>query len=279
MNVPEEMETEDYLHSNQELWDRMTPINARSDFYDLKGFRAGGCSLMEIDRREVGEVSGRSLLHLQCHFGMDTLSWARRGARVAGVDFSPPAIALAGALAAELALAAEFYCSELTRFPRILDRRFDIVYTSGGVLPWLPDLHRWAGVVAHFLHPRGFFYIREDHPLCSIFDDDEGVQEPRVRYPYFHADRPMRFQGQGTYADPSADISMNSYEWFHSLSDVINALISAGLRIEYLHEFPFATYRSLPFLVQGEDGLWRDPRHSRSLPLSFSIRAVKDSRG
>ena len=110
--------------------------------YDLEGFKAGRCALMEIDRREVGEVSGRSLLHLQCHFGMDTLSWARRGARVTGVDFSPRAIALAGALAAELALEAEFYCCELNRFPGILNRAFDIVYTSGGVLPWLPD---WPG--------------------------------------------------------------------------------------------------------------------------------------
>ena len=271
------METGDYLRSNRDLWDRMTPIHARSDFYDLEGFKAGRCALMEIDRREVGEVSGRSLLHLQCHFGMDTLSWARRGARVTGVDFSPRAIALAGALAAELALEAEFYCCELNRFPGILNRSFDIVYTSGGVLPWLPDLRRWAKVVAHFLDPEGFFYIREDHPLRYIFADEEGVTEPRVDYPYFHSDRPMRFQGQGTYADPSADISSDSYEWFHSLSDVINALIAAGLRIEYLHEFPFAAYRSLPFLAQGEDGLWRYPRHPESLPLSFSVRAVKDS--
>lgn len=277
MSAPQEMETEDYLRRNRDQWDRMTPIHARSDFYDLEGFKAGRCALMEIDRREVGEVSGRSLLHLQCHFGMDTLSWARRGARVTGVDFSPRAIALAGALAAELALEAEFYCCELTELPNILHRTFDIVFTSGGVLPWLPDLTRWAGVVAHFLDPGGFFYIRDDHPLRSIFEDQEGTEEPRVRYPYFHSDRPMRFAEQGTYADPEADISTESYEWFHSLSDVINALISAGLRIEYLYEFPFATYRALPFLVQGKDGLWRYPRHPESLPLSFSIRAVKGS--
>jgi len=271
------METGDYLRSNRDLWDRMTPIHARSDFYDVEGFRAGRDTLTGIDRREVGDVSGRRLLHLQCHFGMDTLSWARLGARVTGMDFSPRAIALAGVLAAELDIPAEFYCCELTRFPRILRRTFDIVYTSGGVLPWLPDLDRWADAAARFVGPGGFFYVRDDHPFCSIFEDDEGVDEPRVGYPYFHSDRPMLFRDQGTYADPAADITTESYEWFHSLADIINALISAGLRIEYVHEFPFATYRSLPFLARGEDGLWRYPLHPRSLPLSFSIRAVKAS--
>jgi SAM-dependent methyltransferase len=270
------MESGDYLRSNRDLWDRMTPIHARSDFYDVEGFKAGRNTLLEIDRREVGDVSGRRLLHLQCHFGMDTLSWARLGARITGMDFSPRAIALAGALAAELEIPAEFYCCELTRFPRILRRMFDIVYTSGGVLPWLPDLGRWADAAARFVEPGGFFYVRDDHPFCAIFADDEDVDEPRVGYPYFHSDRPMRFVDQGTYADPAADITSESYEWFHSLSDVINALISSGLRIEYVHEFPFASYRSLPFLVRGGDGLWRYSHRPESLPLSFSIRAVKD---
>jgi SAM-dependent methyltransferase len=265
----------EYLRANRDLWNRMTPIHAGSEFYDLKGFRAGRCSLMDIDRQEVDDVSGRSLLHLQCHFGMDTLSWARLGARVTGADFSEEAIALAGSLAAELDIPAEFYCCNLYDLPTILSQTFDIVFTSGGVLPWLPDLKRWAEVIAGFLHPQGFIYLREDHPVRYIFEDQNGVSTPQVRYPYFHSDQPMRFQSQGTYADRSAEILTDSYEWSHSLSDVINALILAGLRIEYLHEFPFATYQSLPFLVQGDDGLWRYPRHPESLPLTFSLRAVQ----
>jgi SAM-dependent methyltransferase len=264
-----------YMDANRRLWDRLTPVHAASEFYDLDGFKKGLCALMDIDRREVGPVADRTLLHLQCHFGLDTLSWARRGARVTGVDFSERAIALAGSIAAELGIAAEFHHCNIYELPDRLDRRFDIVYTAAGVLPWLPDLRRWAKVVAGFLKPDGFFFLREDHPTAFIFDDAEDVKAPVVRYPYFHSSEPMRFQDEGSYADRTAEINMVSYEWAHSLADVINALIEAGLVIQYLHEFPFATYQSLPFLEKGEDGLWRYPSLPDSLPLTYSLRAVK----
>jgi len=265
----------DHMDTNRQLWDQLTPIHAASEFYDLEGFKKGRCALMAVDREEVGEVAGKSLLHLQCHFGLDTLSWARLGARVTGVDFSARAVALAGSLAAELSIPATFICSNLYDLPRLLSSQFDIVFTSAGVLTWLPDLVRWAEVVDRFLKPSGFFYLREDHPTAYIFDDDDGVTKPALRYPYFPSSEPMRFEDQGSYADRSADIRTVSYEWTHNLAEVINSLTGAGLRIEYLHEYPWATYQSLPFLVKGKDGLWRYPEAPECLPLAYSVRASK----
>jgi SAM-dependent methyltransferase len=264
-----------YLQANCDLWNDLTPIHAASQFYDLEGFKKGKCVLMDIDREEVGDVAGKNLLHLQCHFGLDTMSWARLGAKVTGVDFSDKAIALAGSLAAELNIPAQFFCCNLYDLLTVLSGKFDIVLVSGGVLSWLPDLRRWAEIIANFLEPGGFFYIREYHPVAYIFDDAEGLKAPVVRYPYFHSPVPMRFEDQGSYADRTAKIRSVSHEWAHSLADIVNSLLAAGLRIEYLHEFPYSTYRSLPFLKKGKDGLWRFLDSPDSLPLMFSIKALR----
>jgi len=261
--------------ANREMWDRLTPIHAASDFYDMEAFLRGDCTLQTVEVEEVGDVDGKSLLHLQCHFGQDTLSWARRGANVVGTDFSEPAITLARSLADELKLDARFICCDLYDLPRHLDGEYDIVFTSAGVLCWLPDLTRWAGVITHFLRPGGIFYIREFHPMAGVFDDDPPVTEPRFRYPYFPSKEPLAFDDAGSYADPEAPIRAVSYEWPHSLGEIITTLATAGLRIEYLHEFPFSGYQSHPFLTRGQDGLWRYEEGQASLPLSFSIRAVK----
>lgn len=264
-----------YLQANRDLWNDLTPIHAASQFYDLEGFKKGKCVLMDIDRQEIGDVAGKNLLHLQCHFGLDTMSWARLGAKVTGVDFSDKAIALAGSLAAELDIPAQFFCCNLYDLLTVLSGKFDIVLASGGVLSWLPDLRRWAEIIANFLEPGGFFYIREYHPVAYIFDDAEGLKAPVVRYPYFHSPVPMRFEDQGSYADRTARIRSVSHEWAHSLADIVNSLLAAGLRIEYLHEFPYSTYRSLPFLKEGKDGLWRFLDSPDSLPLMFSIKALR----
>ncbi len=267
----------DYFQSNRELWDAWTPIHASSEFYEVDRFKAGHSTLLDLEHREVGDVVGRSLLHLQCHFGLDTLSWARLGAKATGVDFSPKSITQARDLAVAIDIPARFICCNLYDLPQQLTARFDIVFTSGGVLPWLPDLQRWADVIAHFLKPGGLFYIREFHPVGSIFDDREGVTTPAIHYPYFHSDQPMRFEESGSYAERSSPVSTVSFEWAHSLSDVLNALLNADLRIEQFNEFPYCTYQSLPFLEKGTDGLWRYPAGPDSLPLMFSIRATRDA--
>ena len=242
----------------------------------MDGFRSGETSLSRVELEEVGDVGGRSLLHLQCHFGLDTLSWARLGATATGVDFSGPAIEIARSLSAETGIPARFVQSNVYDLPQTLGEpaAFDVVFTSYGVLCWLPDVPGWARVVSHFLLPGGAFHMVEFHPYAGVFDD-ENESGLRVRYPYFYESKPMEFENTGSYAEPTADVTTRGYEWSHPISDVVNALIGAGLRIEHLREHPFSAYQQLPMLTRGEDGLWRLPEGAGNLPLMYSIKAVK----
>jgi SAM-dependent methyltransferase len=267
---------DEYLEANRARWDELTPIHARSPFYDLDGFRAGKSSLHSIELEELGDVRGKSLLHLQCHFGQDTLSWARLGAQVTGVDFSEKAIALARSLADDLGIEARFICTTIAQLPAVLADSFDIVFTSYGVLSWQPDLRPWAETVARFVKPGGIFYIVEFHPFADIFDDAPGATEPRVAYPYFHLPEPLKWISKGTYADRTAAVTnVASHLWLHALSDVLNAIIHAGLRIEFVHEFPFSIVGTLPFVEQGADAYWRLKTKDGSIPLMFSVKAMR----
>ena len=266
---------ENYLQVNQERWDQLTAEHESSPFYDVEGFKAGKDRLRPIELEELGDVTGKSLLHLQCHFGLDTLAWARRGADVTGVDFSPKAIELANSLSEELAIPAEFYCSDIYQLPDILSRQFDIVFTSYGILHWLPDLKPWGKIIAHFLKPGGIFYIVEDHPFFRVFRaKPEG--EFRAERTYFLKEVPQRIEATGSYATNDQGSAGVTYIWDHSLSEIINSLIEAGLTIEFLHEFPFASRAKFPFLEQGEDGWWRLPPHQHgTIPFLFSLQARK----
>jgi len=182
-------------------------------------------------------------------------------------------------LAAELKIPGEFVCCELSELPsRLLRGDFDVIFASVGVLWWMPDLGRWAQVVAHFLSPGGVFYIHEFHPFGGVFDDEQPPgSPPRLRYPYFHSVKPMEFPPveSGDYADPEAHVNLPHFEWSFSMSDIINSLIAAGLRIDFLHEFDYSTYQSQPFLKRGKDGMWRYEDAPKTLPLMFSLRATK----
>jgi SAM-dependent methyltransferase len=268
-----------YRAANRALWDEWAAINARSEFYDLEGFKRGSVRLRPYEVEEVGSVAGKSLLHLQCHFGIDTLSWARLGARVTGADFSEKAVALARSLAAELGIDARFVCSDILLLPAALDGEFDVVYTSRGVLGWLPDLTRWAQVIVHFLRPGGIFYITEQHPMLYAWDDADGVTELRLRFPYFERPEPLAFPVRGSYADRDAQVTQPvEYAWPHSMGEIITPLAEAGLRIDFLHEFPFLFFQSLPFLEQRDGAWWLPAGWSGELPLSFSLRATKPPR-
>ncbi len=267
------------LRSNRELWDAWTKIHVASAFYDVAAFRTSErpIRLADYEREEVGGVEGKTLLHLQCHFGLDTLSWARLGATVTGIDFSDEAIATARGLAGELAIPATFIRSDLYRLPEVLDEQFDIVYTSGGVLGWLPDIASWGRVAAPFVRPGGFLYVTEIHPVAQVFQN-EGVQpgELRLAYPYWSHPEPLRFEVKGSYADREAlTDGLVEYGWDHSLGEILTSLADAGLRLEFLHEFDFVRW-PVDFLVEGEDGRWRLPDGSKgSLPLFFSLKATK----
>jgi SAM-dependent methyltransferase len=268
-----------YTQSNRELWDEWAVINARSSFYNVEGFKAGRCTLRPIELEAIGDVTDKTLLHLQCHFGMDTLSWARRGAHVTGVDFSGQAIALARALSQELGIPATFVLSDIAALPKVLQGAFDIVFTSYGVITWLPDLGRWGHVIAHFLKPGGTFFMAEFHPFARVFDDE--APDLRVRYPYFAQPTPLAFPSSAPYADRTATVSKTvEYAWPHPLSDVINALITAGLRIEALHEYPYAYYAMMPPLMEGNEAReWRLREQRDTIPLMYSIKATKALQG
>ncbi len=266
---------QDYMKANRDLWNELTPIHARSAFYDVEGFKRGRITLASIEREELGDVAGKSLLHLQCHFGMDTLSWARLGAQVTGVDFSEEAIALAQSLSRELDIPARFIQTNIYDLPDVLTEQFDIVFTSYGVLCWLPDLERWGQVIARYLKPGGTFYMVEDHPFRAIFDSTRNGDDYRVSLSYFQEAEPLRFEGDGDYADPNARVTHHSYEWLHSLGAIVNALIGAGLRIEFLREFPVCAWQAFPFLEKGADGWWRARDGMIPIPMTFSLKATK----
>ena len=228
---------------NRENWNERVPVHAGSESYDVEGFKSGRITLTEIERREIGSVSGRTLLHLQCHFGLDTMSWSRLGAKATGVDFSDAAIGLARSLNDELDLDVRFICSNVYDLPDVLEEQFDIVFTSYGVLGWLPDIARWAQVVSNHLKPGGVFYIVEFHPFADVFEPTEaGDMVPE--YKYFHHD--LFFEGgEPSYAGTRI-IETPTYEWQHSLGEIVCALIDAGLRIDFLHEFPIHLFPGLP---------------------------------
>lgn len=265
------------LAMNRRNWNDRVPVHAASDFYGVDRFKAGAITLNDIEREEIGPVAGKSLLHLQCHFGMDTMSWSRLGARATGVDFSNAAIDLARELSAELELDTRFICSDVYDLPHALDEQFDVVYTASGVLVWLPDLIAWARVAARFVRPGGTFYLLDGHPLCHIFadDDDLDASELRVRNPYFPDPAGTFFGGNGYSYAGGEPIPSPSYEWQHSMAEILNALLAAGLRLQFLHEFPFSNYRALPGMVRGSDGWWRLPRNNDSVPQLFSLKATR----
>lgn len=260
------------LRINRNNWNERVPIHAASTFYDVNGFREGRVTLNDIERREVGDVSGKTLLHLQCHFGMDTMSWARLGAIATGVDFSDVAIDLARSLNDELGLGVRFICSNIYDLPDVLDEAFDVVFTSVGVLCWLPDLDEWASIVRRFLRAGGMFYILDAHPFMGVFEQsDSGDMLPAHRY--FREE--WFFEGNSpTYTGPEL-IASPVYEWQHSLGEIMTALLRSGLTIEFLHEFPVSGFHAYPTMRRSEDGWWRFPKHNDSIPQLFSIRATK----
>ena len=266
----------EYMESNRRNWNQRTPIHAKSDFYDVEGFKAGRSTLTSIEREELGDGGGRLLLHLQCHFGLDTMSWARLGANVTGVDFSGEAIGLARSLSRELGIEARFVLSNVYDLPDVMEEKYDIVFTSQGVLCWLPDLPRWAEVIAHFLGPGGVFYIIDSHPFGNVLYDEDDATDLSPYYRYSDpANDPMECPPGPTYTDGSPKLSSRTYEWNHSVGDILNSLISAGLTIKFFHEFHFSGYRALPMMERDDDGWWRLPEGQDSVPLLFSAKATK----
>jgi len=263
-----------FFDINLKRWNELVDINAKSKMYDLEGFFSGQTSLLPIELEELGDVKGKSLLHLQCHFGMDTLSWARLGARVTGVDFSDKAISFARELSYKLKIPANFIKSNIYDIQNVLDEKFDIVFTSYGTICWLPDIVEWAQIISYHLKSGGIFYIIDGHPFGFIIDEK---QEPfKVGFNYFSEGKPVYFEEGGAYADPLADLkNQASFQWDHSISDIINSLINADLEIEFLHEFPYTFFNIHPDMKERNDGYWEFTNFKFTVPMMFSIRAHK----
>ncbi len=268
-------EYEKFFEANRDLWDKFAKINYGSATYKTKEFLEGANSLNSIELEELGDVRGKTLLHMQCHFGLDTLSWAREGAVVTGVDFSGEAIQLARGLAEKTGIDATFIQSNIYDLPDVLDEKFDIVFTSYGVHCWLNDLTRWAEIAAHFVKPGGTFYIAEGHPVLWMFDE-EAEDDFRLVRGYFHTPEPYEFQVDGSYADDTKFTPQTDYEWAHGMGDVVTAIIKSGLKMEYLHEFAKSPFKIFPFWKQSGDGYWIYDNPEIQLPLVYSIKASKD---
>ena len=275
----EQAKNMDYLSINKHAWNERAKVHFDSSFYDVDSFLAGKSSLTEIETAELTDVDGKSLLHLQCHFGLDTLSWARKGAIVTGVDLSNVAIAKANELAIQCELTAEFICADVYEFGdqsflQIEDKKtnlFDIVFTSYGAICWLPDLNRWANIIAQNLKSGGYFYMAEFHPVQDVLDG----------YSYFHKEEPDVVVEE-SYTEPDItevnqqDTSEQTMvTWPHSLSEVINSLIQAGIRIDRVNEYPFSPYNCFDNLEEKAPNQFHSIVKGQSIPLVFTIQGTK----
>ena len=259
-----------YFEANKQLWNNRTVVHKDSSFYDLPSFIAGKTSLKDIELNGLGDVQGKTVLHLQCHFGMDSLSLARMGAKLVGVDLSDTAIQEAKKLNNDLGLDADFICSNVYDLENHLDEKFDIVFTSYGVIGWLPDLNKWAEIIAHFLKPGGFFYMAEFHPVVWMLDEDF----QKVKY-YYHNQELITIDAQGTYANLDADIQGKEYSWNHGISEVLNALIGHGLQLKFFNEFSYSPYPCFKNIIQGTDDNWRVKGLEDKIPMVYSLKAAK----
>ncbi|MFI9835610.1 class I SAM-dependent methyltransferase [Nonomuraea sp. NPDC051941] len=259
----------DYLDVNRANWDGRVPIHVASDFYDVEGFKAGRSPLRAFERDEVGDVTGRRLLHLQCHFGLDTMAWARLGAEATGLDFSEAAIEQARAISAECGIPAEFVTADVYDAVEALGgATYDIVYTGLGALVWLADLTAWARTVAALLKPGGFLYLAEFHPFADTMDDETGTT---VTTDYF--DRgPHVWEYPHTYTGSEILEHQTSVQFQHGLGEVVSAIAAAGLRVEFLREHDRTYFRRFGTLVDGQEG-FRLPQGAPRIPLLYSLRA------
>jgi 2-polyprenyl-3-methyl-5-hydroxy-6-metoxy-1,4-benzoquinol methylase len=259
-----------YFKVNKTTWNKKVAIHAQSEMYDLDAFRDGKTSLMPYELQALGNVEGKDLLHLQCHFGQDTLSWSRLGAKCVGVDLSDEGIKLAKSLNNELGLDAEFVCCNVLDTSYHIGKIFDIVFTSYGVIGWLPDLKPWAKMISERLKPGGIFYIIEFHPILWMFDYENGKAEMKYHY---SQDEVIYDEYEGTYANKSSQMVSKEYGWNHGLSEVINALIDAGLQIEYLNEYDESPYDVFSNLIKQESGMYKSK--DQLFPMLFEIKATK----
>ena len=273
------MGLDEFCAANRRNWDERVAIHRRdtTGFYAIERFLAGEKRLHAIDSGELGEIAGKRLIHLQCHFGLDTLILAREGAVATGLDFSPAAITEARRLAAEVGVAADFVCANVYDAPQAVEGEFDIVFTTWGTICWLPDIVRWAETIASPLAPGGVLYFADAHPAILVLEERDGrlVAEWAADTPI---DQPLVFDEAQTYTgDPTPLTESRTYQWIHSLPRILCALTAAGLVLDFVHEHHWLPWPPFPMCIRDDNGAYRLPKSASPLPLAVSLRAVKSS--
>lgn len=259
-----------YLAINKQSWNNRTDAHLKSVFYDLDGFLKGKSSLNDIELNLLGNIEGKSILHLQCHFGQDTISLSQLGAEVTGVDLSDKAIESAKSIASQMNSTAKFICCNIYDLLNHLDQKFDIIFTSYGTITWLPDLQEWAKLISNYLKPEGRFIFAEFHPVVWMFDDNFET----VAYNYFNSG-PILETESGTYADRNAEITQQYVCWNHSMAEVISALITNGLEIKTFQEFDYSPYNCFNKTIEFEPGKYRIEHLDDKIPMVYAIEATR----
>jgi ubiquinone/menaquinone biosynthesis C-methylase UbiE len=258
------------IEINKETWNKKTDIHIRSDFYDMNGFLNGNTSLNEIELKLLGNIKGKRVLHLQCHFGQDTISLQKLGASVVGIDLSDNAIKTAKEIATQVNSNSSFICCNIYDLPNYLNEEFDIVYTSYGTISWLPDMDKWAKIISRFLKPNGKFIFVEFHPVVWMFDD----RFEKVGYDYFNTGAIIETES-GTYADKSAPITQTSVNWNHSISEVVNALLKNGLTLNALEEYDYSPYNCFANTIEIEPKKYTIKHIEKKIPMVYALVATK----
>ena len=260
----------DYIKLNRKFWNDKTDIHYESEFYDVKSFLKGNTSLNPIELNLLGNIEGKSILHLQCHFGQDSISLARMGAQVTGVDFSDKAIKKAHELSESTKVNARFIQSDVYELEDNLNETFDIVFTSYGAIGWLPDMKKWASIISKFLKPNGIFIMVEFHPVVWMFDDSF----EHIKFSYFNKETIVE-EVTGTYTDRQAPIKNTMVSWNHSLSNILNSLIQQGLEIEKIKEFDYSPYNCFENTVKIDHKKYQLKGLEGKIPIIFSLKAIK----
>lgn len=260
----------DYIKTNRASWNSKTDIHLESDFYDMKGFLGGKTSLKNIELNLLGDINGQRILHLQCHFGQDTLSLARLGANVTGVDLSDKAIDRARELVVKTGIEAKFICCDLYNLPDHLNGEFDVVYTTYGTIGWLPDLNKWGQVISRFLKPGGGLIFVEFHPVVWMFDDEFS----KIGYRYFNSG-PIVETETGTYANRTAKLTQKYVMWNHSIGEVISGLVNKGVEVISFEEYDYSPYNCFKFTIESEPGKYRIKHLGNKLPMVYALEGRK----
>lgn len=257
---------ENYFETNKKLWNEKTDIHLKSDFYEMDDFRKGKSSLKPIELELLGDIKGKSILHLQCHFGQDSLSLAKLGAKVTGLDISDKSIETARQLNDELGLDAKFVCSDVYSAKDHINEKFDIVFTSYGTIGWLPDMDKWADIIAHFMKPDGKFIFVELHPAIWMYNDTFD----KIEFSYFNVE-PIIEVIPGTYAEQEAEIAMEEIGWNHPLSEVMTSLMNQDLRLQHFEEFDYSPHKCFKGMIEKAPGQYIIEAMGNKLPMTYSL--------